>query len=212
MENKIFAGSGLAGRVSGRFKREAFRAGQASSKSGAEHENAGIRFVGDANREAFIKANKGTFRKSGEKYAGAILDLMETIADHTGVEIVIGRLNKGINGFSIPNTNRIVLNMNVEYGLFTRTLGHELFHVLKSNTRTADMAADLQNQVISWLKERGTYETVRKDMQRRYAHMMQDMTKEIADAYLNEEVAADSCFDALSNDAFLADPGFNVWQ
>lgn len=205
MENKIFAGSGLAGRVSGRFKREAFRAGQASSKSGAEHENAGIRFVGDANREAFIKANKGTFRKSGEKYAGAILDLMETIADHTGVEIVIGRLNKGINGFSIPNTNRIVLNMNVEYGLFTRTLGHELFHVLKSNTRTADMAADLQNQVISWQNERGTYETVRKDMQRRYAHMMQDMTKEIADAYLNEEVAADSCFDALSNDAFLAD-------
>lgn len=179
--------------ASDNFKNIAYNAGKS-----ARNKKNGVSYVGITKEDAVQ-----SYRKKLGKQADKMIELIDKIGEKYGVDIIIADLVKGYNGGHISGTNTIILGLDIESGLITCTLGHEMFHYLREQNTQA--AGDLQSEIISWLKENGKYDSVYAQFEKRYIYNILGMSESKKRAYLNEEIAADSCFDALSNDQFLAD-------
>ncbi|MCI8589692.1 MAG: hypothetical protein HFE77_03155 [Clostridiales bacterium] len=180
-------------KASPHFKQIAYDAGRKGPHK------TGVSYAQGISREQVEAA----YRKSLGKHAGKVIDLIDKVAKKAGTEVLFAPLAAGVDGCHITGTNKILLSLDISEGTLTRTLGHETFHYVANIN--PEQAALLQKEVIDWLKEKGLYEKVYKDFAKRYAGETKGLSEAKKTQYLHEEMAADACFDALSNGEFLND-------
>ncbi len=80
-------------------------------------------------------------------------DIISEIGKQSGLEFIIVDDWKNTNGAFFQGTNRIVLSRNAEYGLLTRTAGHEAYHYVEQYA--SEKAEELKTFVLQALTDKG---------------------------------------------------------
>lgn len=122
-------------------------------------------------------------------------DIISEIGKESGLEFIVIDDWKGVNGSFFRGTNRVVLSRNAEFGLLTRTAGHEAYHYVEQYA--PETAAKLRSYVLDALREKG--EDI-DTLLEKYAKQTDGdnpvyETREKQEA----ELVADSMFDVFSN-------------
>lgn len=92
-------------------------------------------------------------------------------------------LPKNIEGFYNPQTKTIVINKNSKASYKT-ILKHELTHTLEGTKEYAT----LFDYSMKYLKERGEYETIRKELEKIYEKNLEKLDAQSKEKYTNEEM------------------------
>lgn len=145
---------------------------------------------------AFEKAsNQERFIRKIAKEPGT-QKIIDEIGKDLGVRIIItDSLPSDQGGLlsSIGSDEAIFIQYNANNGLIAVTFGHEIFHFLEQYNPKG--TKELQDIIISHLKEKGKYESLASEASSAY--------KTQEESVINKEIAANSMFDVLNNKSLI---------
>lgn len=122
--------------------------------------------------------------------------IIDEIGKDLGVRIIItDSLPSDQGGLlsSIGSDEAIFIQYNANNGLIAVTFGHEIFHFLEQYNPKG--TKELQDIIISHLKENGKYESLVSEASSAY--------KTQEESVINKEIAANSMFDVLNNKSLI---------
>ena len=122
--------------------------------------------------------------------------IIDEIGKDLGVRIIItDSLPSDQGGLlsSIGSDEAIFIQYNANNGLIAVTFGHEIFHFLEQYNPKG--TKELQDIIISHLKENGKYESLASEASSAY--------KTQEESVINKEIAANSMFDVLNNKSLI---------
>lgn len=114
--------------------------------------------------------------------------------ENMNVEFVTDSKN---NGWIDRNTNTIYLNTNSQKAM-KFILGHEITHPMENMTKDSAYRG-VYDEIITSLKENGTYDELFKTLNKRYSKLVKGKTKQQAEEYINQEIVADYIGENLTN-------------
>ncbi|MGN0534600.1 MAG: hypothetical protein ACI4IR_01200 [Eubacterium sp.] len=94
---------------------------------------------------------------------------------------------------------KIVIGLDTDNGMLLPYAGHELFHLLKNNNGSKNMAKELQSFIIDTLKSDAGYDYDTRFNELQESYNFKGTEAEITEQ-INEEIAGNACFTVLSQE------------
>lgn len=141
----------------------------------------------------------GTPKTSMQK---AEVELLKGFAEDKGLSVIVVDSVKSVLGEdsnAATVNGKIVIGLDSDNGMLLPYAGHELFHLLKNNNGSKNMAKELQSFIIDTLKSDAGYDYDTRFNELQESYNFKGTEAEITEQ-INEEIAGNACFTVLSQE------------